>query len=216
MHFKDETKFVWTTTGCIINNKTIESFSSSHSSKLQCVLLESWDVLFLSLKVGIPSDRECCIEPREYRKVNFNQFHLEIVYFFFINVLIYFKFFYGHNLFHLDNPAEEETISNPNPKNSLYPAGLDSKLRVLYNTEGHLCFVHFRVTLPVLSFFEAKFVFFGFLKTILAFFIFEKNRFLMLIWQNEKMVLTDSAHWFSTIEWIHIEKLLLETLHESS
>jgi len=75
------------------HNKTIESFSSSHSSKLRCMLLESWDVLFLSLKVRIPSGSEYCIEPREYRKINFNQHHLEIVYFLFIKLLIHFKFF---------------------------------------------------------------------------------------------------------------------------
>ena len=105
------------------HSKTIESFSSSHSSKLQCMLLESWDVLFFSLKVRIPSGREYCIEPREYRKINFHQYHLEIVYFFFIKLLIHlnhFNFFYGHNLFYLDNPVpepvEDKTISNPNPK----------------------------------------------------------------------------------------------------
>ena len=47
-------------------------------------------------------------------------------------------FFHGHNLFHLDNPVpdlvEEETISNPNPKNYRYPAGLDSKIRIQYTT----------------------------------------------------------------------------------
>jgi len=31
------------------HNKTIESFSSSHSPNQQCMMLESWDVLFLSL-----------------------------------------------------------------------------------------------------------------------------------------------------------------------
>jgi len=55
------------------------------------------------------------------------------VYFFFIKLLIHFKFFYGHKLFHLDNPVpypvEEKTISNPNPKNFQYPAGLDSEIR---------------------------------------------------------------------------------------
>ena len=100
------------------HNKTIESFSSWHSSKIQCMLLESWDVLFLSLKVRIPSGREYCIERREYRKINFNLYHLEIVYFFLIKLIS--SFFYGHNLFHLDNPVsdpvEKETISNPNPK----------------------------------------------------------------------------------------------------
>jgi len=59
-------------------NKTIESFSSSHSSKLQCMLLESSDVLFLSLKDRIPSGREYCIEPSKYRKINFHQYHLDI------------------------------------------------------------------------------------------------------------------------------------------
>jgi len=41
------------------------------------------------------------------------------VYFFFLKLLIHFKIFYGHNLFHLDNPVpdpvEEKRISNPNP-----------------------------------------------------------------------------------------------------
>ena len=75
------------------HNKTIESFSSSHSSNLRCMLLESWDVLFLSLKVKILSGREYCIEPREYRKINFHQYHLQIVYFFFIKLLIRWNFF---------------------------------------------------------------------------------------------------------------------------
>jgi len=57
------------------------------------MLLESYDVLFLSLKVRIPSGREYCIEPREYRKIRFNQYHLEMVHFFFIKLLIHFKFF---------------------------------------------------------------------------------------------------------------------------
>ena len=35
-------------------------------------------------------------------------------------------------------PVEEETVSNPNPKNSQYPAGLDSKIRILYTTAAHL------------------------------------------------------------------------------
>ena len=102
------------------------------------MLLENWYVVFLSLKVMIPSGREYCIEEREYRKINFNQYHLELVYFFFIKVLIHSSFLYGHNLFHLDNPVpdpvEEEAISKPNPKNSQYPAGLDSKIRILYTT----------------------------------------------------------------------------------
>ena len=100
------------------------------------MLLESWDVIFLSLKVRIPSGREYCIEPREYRKINFNHYHLEIVYFFFIKLLIQFKIFYGHNSFHLDNPdpVEEEPIPNPNPTISQYLAGLDSKIRILYTT----------------------------------------------------------------------------------
>jgi len=39
----------------------------------------------------------------------------------------------------LDNPdpVERETISNPNPKKSKYPAELDSKIRILYITAGH-------------------------------------------------------------------------------
>jgi len=57
------------------------------------MLHESSDVVFLSLKVVIPSGREYRIEPREYRKVNFNQYHLEIVHFFFIKLLTHFKFF---------------------------------------------------------------------------------------------------------------------------
>jgi len=65
------------------------------------------------------------------------------VYFFFIKLLIQFTFFYGHNFFHLDNPVtdpvEEKTISNPNPKNSQYPPGLDSKIRILY-TRGSQIF----------------------------------------------------------------------------
>jgi len=44
------------------------------------------------------------------------------VYFFFIKPLSISSFFYGHNLFHLDNPVpdpvEKQTISNPNPKKS--------------------------------------------------------------------------------------------------
>jgi len=75
------------------HNKAIETFSSSHSSNLQYMLLESRDVLFLSLKVKIPSGKEYCIEPREYRKINFHQYHLQIVYFFFIKLLPHFKFF---------------------------------------------------------------------------------------------------------------------------
>ena len=139
MHFKDETRFVWTTTGCVITKQynhfhfhTVPNYCS-----VQCMLLESWewDALFFSLKVRIPSGREYCIEPREYRKINFHQYRLEIVNFFFIKLLIHFKF-YVHNLFHLDNPdpVEEKTISNPNPKNSQYPAGLDSKVSILYTT----------------------------------------------------------------------------------
>ena len=79
------------------------------------MIISRWDVLFLSLKVRIPSGREYCIERREYRKINFNLYHLEIVYFFLIKLIS--SFFYGHNLFHLDNPVsdpvEKETISNP-------------------------------------------------------------------------------------------------------
>jgi len=45
--------------------------------------------------------------------------------------------------FHLDNPVpdpvEAKTISNPNPKNSYYPAGLDSKIRILYTTAPQTC-----------------------------------------------------------------------------
>jgi len=41
----------------------------------------------------------------------------------------------------LDNPVpdpvEEETTSNPNPKNTQYPAVLDSKIRILYTTEWY-------------------------------------------------------------------------------
>jgi len=75
------------------HNKTIESFSSSHSYKFQCMLLESWDVLFLILRDRIPSGREYYIETREYRKINFHQYHLEVVYFFFIKLSFPFKFF---------------------------------------------------------------------------------------------------------------------------
>ena len=52
------------------------------------------------------------------------------------------SFFYGHNLSHLDNPdpVEEDTISNPNPKNSQYPAGLDANNRILYSLH-HCCAV---------------------------------------------------------------------------
>jgi len=48
------------------------------------------------------------------------------------------RFLHGQILFDLDNPdrnpAERKTISNPNPKKSKYPAGLDSKIRILYTT----------------------------------------------------------------------------------
>ena len=47
-------------------------------------------------------------------------------------------FLHSHILFHLDNPdpnpVERESISNPNPTESKYPAGLDSKIRILYTT----------------------------------------------------------------------------------
>jgi len=44
-------------------------------------------------------------------------------------IIPYQDFLHGHILFHLDNPdpVEKKTISNPNPKKSKYPAGLDSK-----------------------------------------------------------------------------------------
>jgi len=46
--------------------------------------------------------------------------------------------------FHLDkpdpNPVERKTISNPNPKKTKYPAGLDSKIRILYTTDGYAKF----------------------------------------------------------------------------
>jgi len=48
------------------------------------------------------------------------------------------RFLHGQILFHLDNPdpnpVERKTISNPNPKKSKYPAGLDSKILILYTT----------------------------------------------------------------------------------
>jgi len=46
------------------------------------------------------------------------------------------RFFHGHILFHLDNPdpVERQMISNPNPKTSKYPAGLDSKIRIICTT----------------------------------------------------------------------------------
>jgi len=51
------------------------------------------------------------------------------------------RFLHGQILFHLDNPdpnpVERKTISNPNPKNQ-YPAGLDSKFRILYTTARYL------------------------------------------------------------------------------
>ena len=143
--------------------------------KLASVLIQYWsvlisgDVLFISLKVWIPSVRENCIEPREYRKIHFHQYHLEIVYFFLHKTINPFQvFFYGHNLFHLDNPVldpvEEETVSNPNPKHFQYTAGLNSKIRILYTTgvpfiakrctvqieisnilqKSHLCRLHLR------------------------------------------------------------------------
>jgi len=49
-------------------------------------------------------------------------------------------FLHGQILFHLDNPdpLERETISIPNPKQSKNPAGLDSKIRILYTTAAVL------------------------------------------------------------------------------
>jgi len=48
------------------------------------------------------------------------------------------RFLHGQILFHLDNPdpnpVERKTISNPNPKKFKYPAGLDSKIRILHIT----------------------------------------------------------------------------------
>ena len=46
------------------------------------------------------------------------------------------SFLHGHDLRRLDNPdpVEWETISNPNPKNSYNPAGLDSKIPIIYTT----------------------------------------------------------------------------------
>jgi len=48
------------------------------------------------------------------------------------------RFLHGQILFHLDNPdpnpAERKTISNLNAKKSKYPAGMDSKIRILYTT----------------------------------------------------------------------------------
>jgi len=48
------------------------------------------------------------------------------------NFIPYQYFLHGHILFYLDNPDERETISNPNK--SKYPAGLDSKTRILCAT----------------------------------------------------------------------------------
>ena len=49
------------------------------------------------------------------------------------------KIFARPDFFNLDNPdpnpVERKTISNPNPKNSKYLAGLDSKIRILYTTD---------------------------------------------------------------------------------
>ena len=162
------------------HNKTIESFSSSHSSKLQFMLLESWDAFFLSLKFRIPSGKEYCIEPREYRNINFNQYHLELVCFFFIKLLIHFKFFYGHNLFHLDNsvPDEEETISkskkipisgriwlqNPYPVHHWSAAYTDKTICLFFCEYKHhklvakkaLSFVTSWITLSDISFLKSK------------------------------------------------------------
>jgi len=46
------------------------------------------------------------------------------------------RFFAGQILFYLDNPdpVERKTIFSLNPKKSKYPAGLDSKIRILYTT----------------------------------------------------------------------------------
>jgi len=65
---------------------------------------------------------------------------------------------HGHSFFHLDNPVpnpvETETLSNPNPKNSWYPAGLDSKIRILYTTAVHhhsIPSVHWQAQFNVVS-----------------------------------------------------------------
>ena len=56
-------------------------------------------------------------------------------------IIPYQDFLHGQILFHLDNPGpdpvESKMISNPNPKNTKYPAGLDSKIRILYTTGRH-------------------------------------------------------------------------------
>jgi len=53
--------------------------------------------------------------------------------------IIPYHLLHGHRLFHLVNPdpVETETVSNPNPKNSQYPAGLNSKIRILYTTVSY-------------------------------------------------------------------------------
>jgi len=51
------------------------------------------------------------------------------------------RFLHGQIVFHWDkpdpNPVERKTISNPNPKKSKHPAGLDSKIRILYTTGAY-------------------------------------------------------------------------------
>jgi len=47
-------------------------------------------------------------------------------------IIPYQDFLHGSSLFPLDSPVERETISNPNPKISKYPAGMDFKIRILH------------------------------------------------------------------------------------
>ena len=55
-------------------------------------------------------------------------------------IIPYQDFLHGNILFHLDkpdpDPIERETITNPIQKNK-YPAGLDSKILMLYTTASN-------------------------------------------------------------------------------